>query len=177
MADTLAALQLVTDRDDDLAERRSATFDPARTYRYVLQRRWSDAAPAVFVMLNPSTADAMVDDPTIRRCLGFARRERRGGLVVVNLFALRATDPKALYAHRDPVGPANDAVLAATCAQADLLIAAWGAHGSLHGRDQAVARLLAGRDVQCLGTTKDGHPCHPLYLPADAPLRPYWERS
>lgn len=167
----------VTDHADNLAERRSATFDPARTYRYKLERHWGDAAPAVFVMLNPSTADAFVDDPTIRRCVAFARREGCGGLVVVNLFALRATDPKALRSHPDPVGPLNDTFLSDARLLGSSVIAAWGAHGSLHGRDEAVARLLAGRAVQCLGVTKDGHPCHPLYLPGDAPLRAYWGRS
>lgn len=174
---TLTDEATVTDHADNLAECRSATFDPTRTYRYKLERRWGDAAPAVFVMLNPGSADANLDDPTVRRCVAFARHEGCGGLVVVNLFALRVTDPKALRSHADPVGPLNDAFLREARSQGSPVIAAWGAHGSLHGRDEAVARLLAGCDVQCLGVTKDGHPCHPLYLPGDAPLRAYWGQS
>jgi hypothetical protein len=170
---------LVTDRDDNLVERRSATFDPSRTYRYALERRWSEAAPAVFVMLNPSTADAFAEDPTIRRCLAFARREGCGGLVVVNLFALRATDPYELYkiVHPDPVGPENDRIVREAAAEAEgPVIAAWGVHGALNGRGAIVARLLEASDLMCLGLTKDGHPRHPLYVRGDAPLTLWKER-
>lgn len=162
--------QLVIDRDDNLVERRSATFDPTRTYRYALERHWADAPPAVFAMLNPSTADAFADDPTIRRCIAFARREQCGGLIVVNLFALRATDPKALYAHPDPVGRHTDGLLLDAVAKGGPVIAAWGVHGALAGRGAEVARLIDHVDLLCLGTTKDGHPRHPLYVRGDAPL-------
>lgn len=161
---------LITDRADDLVERRSATFDQSRTYRYALERRWSDAQPAVFVMLNPSTADAFADDPTIRRCLSFARREGCGGLIVVNLFALRATDPRELYEHPDPVGPSNDGIVYEATHQGAPLIAAWGAHGTLLRRESIVARLLEFNDVMCLGMTKNGHPRHPLYVHGNTPL-------
>jgi len=168
--------ELVTDRADDLVERRTAVFDSTRTYRYTLERRWSDAQPAVFVMLNPSTADALTDDPTIRRCVSFAKREGCGGLIVVNLFALRSTDPKQLYSHPDPVGPSNDGIVYEAQHQGSPVIAAWGVHGTLNGRDRAVCSLLEFGDVIALGVTKDGHPRHPLYVAGDAPLVLWKER-
>lgn len=161
---------LVIDRADNLVERASACFDATRTYRYTLERHWGDAKPAVFVMLNPSTADALTDDPTIRRCVSFAKREGCGGLIVVNLFALRATDPKALYAHPDPVGPENDSIVYEAHYQGSPVIAAWGVHGGFNGRDKRVLWLLEYCDLMVLGLTKDGHPRHPLYVPGDAPL-------
>lgn len=152
-------------------------------YRYWLARSWSDEPRVVFVMLNPSTADARLDDPTIRRCLGFARTWGAGGLVVVNLFALRATNPAALLAVADPVGPDNDAHLighAGGCALNDpplAVVAAWGAKGTHLGRDRRVVTMLRARGVhlQCLGKTAEAHPRHPLYVRGDAPLVPFGE--
>lgn len=167
------AAHLVAERREDLIEGRLALFDPARTYRYLLEHRWGSVAPMVLVMLNPSTADATRDDPTMRRALRFARREGCGGLIVVNLFALRATDPAALSAHPDPVGPDNDQILCAAVGRGGPVVAAWGAHGTLHGRDRAVSRLLAPVRLRCLGLTAGGQPRHPLYLPATAPLADY----
>jgi hypothetical protein len=173
LAREIQASDLVLEQGGDLIEQRVAVFDAALTYRYLLAVRWSAAPAAVFVMLNPSTADAHENDPTLRRALGFARRERCGALVVVNLFALRATDPDTLAGHPDPVGPANDAILAAAVGGAELVIAAWGAGGILHHRDQAVMRLLAPTHWSCLGHTRGGQPRHPLYLPATAALVDY----
>ena len=153
---------------------RDARLSDCGTYRYTLSRIWEPGlGNCLFVMLNPSTADALADDPTIRRCVGFARAWGYGSLSVVNLFALRATDPKALYRHADPVGPDNDAVIAAAARVADVVVAAWGAHGTHRDRGDAVARLIAevaGRAVHRLSLTGDGQPGHPLYLKAD--LRP-----
>jgi hypothetical protein len=149
----------------------SAVISPCETYRYELRRTWDPNQPTVgWIMLNPSTADATLDDPTIRRCVGFARRWGYGGIVVRNLFALRATDPRALRTHPDPVGPANDRHLLNGARGGDALtICAWGAHGSLHGRDRAVLDLFdAFVRVHHLGLTKAGHPRHPLYLPGAA---------
>lgn len=150
----------------------SATFSGDRAYRYALTRRWDGRPAAVFVMLNPSTADAFRTDPTVTRCQGFARREDCGGLIIVNLFALRATDPRDLRGHPDPVGAGNDQYISGHCASGRLVIAAWGAHGRLHGRDQAVLSMLAGARiaVRCLGVTAGGMPRHPLYLPRGAQL-------
>jgi len=156
-------------------ETRFAVFDGTRTYRYRLGRIWDETRPVMtFIGLNPSIADAMVDDPTIRRCRGFAMREDCGGLVMVNLFAYRSTDPARLRRAPDPVGPANANYLLLMVASAGPAVAAWGAGGSLLGRDQEVLELLNGmKQLQCLGTTKDGHPRHPLYLAGTTPLQPF----
>lgn len=144
---------------------RSADFSPCRSYRYALRRTWDPARPAVlFVMLNPSTADAERDDPTIRRCVGFAQAWGFGGLVVGNLFAFGATRPADLRAAAEPVGPENDRWLAALAREAGLVVAAWGNDGRHRGRDAAVLRLLG--TAHSLGTTRSGAPRHPLRLPA-----------
>jgi hypothetical protein len=163
-----------------LDEHATATFSSCRTYRYALTRTWDSSLPlAAFVMLNPSTADAFVEDATIRRCKSFARSWRAGGLLVLNAFALRSTDPKALYGHPDPVGPDNDAVIAEAFSvngpNVGSVVCAWGVHGALSGRAGHVDGLLRGRGVTpvCLGTTKDGHPRHPLYVPSTTPTVEY----
>lgn len=165
-----------------------ATISDCGRYRYQLWREFDRAGddlfaapepgsmPVMFVMLNPSTADAATDDPTIRRCVGYARRWGASGIKVRNLFALRATDPKELYTTHDPVGPENDFHILAGCRDATHVVCAWGAHGSLHGRDKHVAAMLrdAGATLYHLGLTTKGQPRHPLYLPGDLqPTR--WE--
>lgn len=155
---------------------KSAQISECGLYRYNLQRVWSSGIiPRIYIMLNPSTADADVDDPTIRRCVAFAKRDGFGGVVVLNLFAFRATDPAALKGAADAIGPDNDdAIIAMLCEvprvyMPTAIIAAWGAHGGLMKRDAAVKGLLrsAGLRASCFGLTKEGHPRHPLYLPAD----------
>ena len=150
----------------------TATFDSTRRFRFRLSRVWDESAPrCVFAMLNPSTADALVLDPTVRRCVGFAKRWGFGALEVTNVFALRSSDPKALYTEPDPVGVGNDEALVAAAKAADLVIAAWGVHAVLHAREEHVRQLFAeaGIDLSYLRLTKDGHPGHPLYVPADTP--------
>lgn len=171
---------LVTDTGKTLlGETATATFSEDRAYRYRLTRTWDPAAPvATFVMLNPSTADAFTADPTVRRCIAFARRWGCGGLAVLNLFALRSTDPRGLHDHADPVGPGNDAVLTdwaqthAAAGAAGPVVAAWGGYGVLHDRGAAVAALLIAQGVrlQALAITRGGQPGHPLYLRGDSPL-------
>ncbi|MEE8171109.1 MAG: DUF1643 domain-containing protein [Phycisphaerae bacterium] len=158
---------------------RGALFDDSRRYRYRLWRVWDAARPiAAFVMLNPSTADARRDDPTIRRCIGFARRWGFGALDVVNLFAFRATRVDALRRGADPVGPANDRVLRCCVRRADLVVAAWGNHGLLHDSATRVGPILsAAAAVHCLGVTKQGQPRHPLYVRGDAPLVRFTSRA
>lgn len=148
----------------------SAVISECGTYRYELRRTWDPQRPVVeWVMLNPSTADGVTDDPTIRRCVGFAYSWGYGGIVVRNLFALRATDPAELRDHTDPVGPENEAHLGQTPSDGALTVCAWGAHGGLRNRGAAVRDLLAARGpIYHLGLTKAGHPRHPLYLPASA---------
>ncbi len=185
MTDT-AALPRRVDRHPHTLGTDTARFsgDRDRTYRYTLTRTWGDGQPVVWIMLNPSTADCFTDDPTIRRVRNFTQRlaPDAGGLVVVNLYALRATDPNELWTHPDPVGPAGDYYLGSRARQGDLVIAAWGTHGAGHkrspetlGRGANVAAELkaAGVQLHCLGTTKDGHPKHPLYVKGDTPLVPY----
>lgn len=171
---------------------RSAEISPCGRYRYELVRRWGAAPMVAFVMLNPSTADAIDDDPTIRRCEGFARAWGHGGLVVVNLFAWRATDPHELtLAHdrgEDVVGPETDARTLASIGRAaptagapardrdvSSVVAAWGNRGRFLDRDFAVQRMLAaaGVDLLAIRTTKAGAPEHPLYLPATLKPTPY----
>ncbi|TME62616.1 MAG: DUF1643 domain-containing protein [Chloroflexi bacterium] len=143
---------------------RGATFSADRRYRYRLWRRWDGARPVVaFVMLNPSTADARRDDPTIRRCIGFAKSWGFGGVEVVNLFAYRATDPGELRRVADPVGVDNDRHIRRAIARADLVVLAWGARAGSR-------RLLNLPQARCLGLTRAGQPRHPLYLRRDASL-------
>lgn len=170
--------RLHVQRAGDLVERSATVY--TTTHRYLLTHRWThpaDRAPlAVFILLNPSTATAAVDDPTVRRCRGFARREQCGGLAILNLFAARATDPRALTAHPDPVGEYNDWFLSACTRTAPgPVIAGWGMHGHLHHRARTVAARLrqAGVPLLCLGLTKTGQPRHPLYLPRTAALLPW----
>jgi hypothetical protein len=147
-----------------------ATISACRGYRYRLWRRWGHGPTCIFVMLNPSTADATQDDPTIRRVTRFARREGCGSIAVVNLFAFRASSPAVMKAATDPIGPENDEHLVRTLQNATgPVIAAWGLHGSFRERDRAV-RLLTNVQFSCLGRTKGGAPRHPLYVRADAPL-------
>lgn len=157
--------------------RKAAVLSACGLYRYRLERTWDDAlAPALFVMLNPSTADATVDDPTVRRCIGFARSWGCGGVVVVNLFAFRATDPAALLSAADPVGPDNfrhviDAIEVDKPAK---VVCAWGAHRLPPMGNEMVARIrMTGRELHCLGMTMAGCPRHPLYVPASADLVPF----
>ena len=150
--------------------RSGAVVSDCGKYRYRLTRRWSDGPTLTFVMLNPSTADADFDDPTIRRCVNFAKREGCGGLLVVNLFAFRATDPKNLPTGEDRFGPLNHQYMDAAIRVTDgPVIAAWG----LGGADAGAAVIERyGDAMSCLGKTKDGHPRHPLYVKKDAPLAP-----
>jgi hypothetical protein len=144
---------------------KSAQFSGCRTWRYVLRRVWNpDRAPVAFIGLNPSTADESLDDPTIRRCVGFAKSWGFGGLVMLNLFAFRSTDPQVLREVADPIGPHNDGWIESETRRREV-ICCWGVHGTLKDRDSAVLKTLRG--AKCLGTTKDGHPRHPLYLSKD----------
>lgn len=149
-----------------------AVISECGLYRYALTRWWGNGPNCGFIMLNPSTADAERDDPTIRRCIGFAQREGCGGLIVLNLFAFRATKPIDLAKAADPVGPQADHFLLDLIQNVDgPLIAAWGSHWIAGERAKDVTAMI-GRHCVCLGKTKDGHPRHPLYVKGDAPLVP-----
>ncbi len=155
---------------DDAVDRR-ASFSRCGRFRYTLRRTWGPGERLVFVGLNPSTADAHRDDPTIRRCTGFARREGYGGLVVVNVFAFRATKPTSLFAADDPVGRRNNGVLRRETAGCDV-VCCWGNHGRRRGRGAEVLDLLRGtaRSLSHFGLTKKEEPRHPLYVRASAAL-------
>lgn len=152
-----------------------AEFSSCRNYRYELWRVWGENPPAVFLMLNPSTADETKNDPTVERCERRARTMGFGGVSVVNIFALRSTDPTALYKHPDPVGPLNDEAILKWVSNAGIVVCAWGGHGHLHGRGQAVQKLLknAGVVAHYLKLNKDGTPKHPLYVGYDIAPTPW----
>lgn len=160
----------------------TASFSEDGRYRYDLTRRWRDGDLMLWIMLNPSTADASVDDPTIRRCINFAKREDAAGIAVVNLFALRATDPDDLLKADHPIGPDNIATINDWLRRDDvaLAVAAWGAWWTNMPFDRRIPRLSieslarkTGRDLVCLGRTKFGAPRHPLYVSRHEPFGAY----
>jgi hypothetical protein len=160
-----------------VAERvaRSASFSADRRYRYALARAWNPDAPrAIFVGLNPSTADEREDDPTIRRCVGYARLWRCGSMTIVNLFAFCSTDPKGLGRVADPIGPENAARLRSYLdgAAPAIVVAAWGRIPSAVRSlaQPTIAELERRRGIRVLGLNLDGSPKHPLYLAYDRPL-------
>lgn len=154
---------------------RGAFISADEKYRYRLWRTWDFSKPKVmFVMLNPSTADADEDDPTIRRCIGFAQDWGYGGLLVGNLFAFRATNAWKIRLEADPVGPENDEHLLAMALEAGRIVCAWGGHGPYLHQDRHVCELLKaqGYALYCLGINRvNGDPKHPLYLRKDTKLR------
>ncbi|MEX1218154.1 MAG: DUF1643 domain-containing protein [Acidimicrobiales bacterium] len=161
----------VTDEADGDWGRATATFSADRLHRYRLTRIWDDTAPLVnFLMLNPSTANALQLDPTNRRCMGFAQNWGYGGVVTTNIFGFRSTDPKGLRTAVDPVGPDNDEFIIGAARSCNLVVAAWGTHGELHGRGVQVRALLrnVGVELHTLRLTKAGYPGHPLYVSASA---------
>lgn len=171
----------MADRQETLGvdpPRSGAVVSACGRYRYHLWRQWAEGPAALWVMLNPSTADASADDPTIRKCVGFARRWGCGRIDVVNLFALRATDPHELTRVQDPVGPRNAAALRDVLRGRgeSLLIAAWGAGSRVRGK-ALESRARRFRDEVghlrffCLGTTKGGQPRHPLMPAYSTPLQ------
>lgn len=147
-------------------------------FRYRLERRWGDGPALLFIMLNPSTADASVDDPTIRRCRHFTLAHRFDALEVVNLFAFRATEPVDLSRAGYPTGQANDFHMSAAIDAAGAVCVAWGAHGGLPSVEKRVQEVMPmlfkhGVQPQCLQITRGGHPSHPLMLRNDCRLRPF----
>lgn len=153
-----------------------AILSPDRVYRYHLWRAWDDCRPVMaFIMMNPSTADETEDDATIKRCIGFARREGCGGISVRNVFALRATNPNALLVHPDPFGPENEEHLLAAGRASIMtqLVVAWGNRQGGKRLDHYYKKasvILVGQSPYCLGVTKNGEPRHPLYLANNTPL-------
>ncbi|MFZ2996230.1 DUF1643 domain-containing protein [Sphingobium sp.] len=152
-------------------------FSDCGLFRYSLSRKWQSSAHSLpIIMLNPSVADDVIDDPTIKRCKAFARRDGFGGIIVMNLFAFRATKPEIMLSAADPIGPENDGYIDYIMAKAKEdglpVLAAWGAHGAHRGRGAAIVGKAdsLGVDLRCLGTTQGGYPRHPLYVKSDQPL-------
>lgn len=143
---------------------RTAQFDPTGAYRFLLTRVWDPDRPRVcWVMLNPSDADAYHDDNTAKQIISFSKAWNYGSLEAVNLFALISTDPKKLRLAPDPVGVGNDNYIREAAGRASMIVCAWGAFGTLLGRDREVITILQQfGELYCIGTTKDGHPWHPL---------------
>jgi hypothetical protein len=138
-------------------------------YRYSLIHKWQGGPDKklVFLMLNPSTADAFKADRTVARCMVWAQKWGYGELEVVNIFAYRATEPSVMKAAEDPVGPLNNAFIRDAAASASLIVAGWGAHGDYRGRGREVAQKLKDYSLTCFETIAGGHPKHPLYIKGD----------
>jgi len=149
-----------------------AIFDVNGRYRYSLRREWSTHHPRItFVLLNPSTADEQKNDPTVRRCMGFARAWKFGSMEVVNLFAYRATDYRELFKASEPIGAENNRFILQAIERSSTVVLGWGTRGTLLNRDRQVMSLLQGRnDLYCFGITKDGQPRHPLYVKGNTDL-------
>lgn len=167
------------DNDGEIARANSAAFSPDRVYRYSLHRQWANEPPVVFVLLNPSTADETKNDPTIRRCMRYAKDWGYGGVIILNLYAYRATDPRVmrrfLHDGGDIVGPENDTYIARLTKGQDV-VAAWGNHADWE-RASGVEYILRvnAANLSVLKQNANSSPAHPLYLSAQ--LRPYpWTR-
>ena len=159
-------------KGDALSE---AVYSDCETYRYLLTRVWAPGPKALFVMLNPSTATEVQNDPTVERCERRARALGFGAFRVTNIFAFRATDPKVMRAAADPVGPGNDAVILESVGWADSIVCAWGNHGLHLDRGARVEALLraSGARLTHLGLTGQGQPRHPLYVGYDQQPQPW----
>lgn len=164
----------------------SAVIDETQTYRYVLKRIWGEGGKYItWVMLNPSIADAEIDDPTIRRCLSFSKTWGYDGMFVVNLFAYRSTSRDNLKSNKNKIvygkpiiiGPDNDSYLWEYAAKAKLVMVAWGNDGALLDRDKQVVNTISSLDLYCLGQSKNGHPKHPLYIKGNTKPAPFTLRN
>lgn len=166
---------------NDLYSTYGATVSADGLYRYELWRAWGRLDKKLaFVMLNPSTGDGNRDDPTIRRCVAFAKSHGFGAMWIVNLFALRTPHPRLLVsATVNPVGASNDSFISDVASMSEAVCVAWGAHGFARDRAASVLRKLAavGKQPLCLSVTKDGCPGHPLYLPSSSQMVPYVHRQ
>lgn len=157
---------MITRLADQGGKQSCALYSDCENYRFLLTRRWGQGAAALFILLNPSTASEVKNDPTVERCERRALAMGFAGFAVANLFALRSTDPAGLRRSDDPVGPDNDAVLMKAAATADMVLCGWGTNGAYLGRGAAVLGLLRGQALTLshLGLTQQGYPRHPLYV-------------
>ena len=160
-------LRMITRHHDTLLSKSTAIYSDCEKYRYALTRIWDEGAKRVlFVMLNPSTANEVQNDPTVERCERRARALGFGAFRVTNIFAWRDTDPRKMRAASEPIGPENDATILEGAGWADSIVAAWGTHGAYLDRGPHVAALLSKEQhvLSHLGLSKAGHPKHPLYI-------------
>lgn len=148
--------------------KKDALLSPCGKYRYTLYRRWGTGPCVNFIGLNPSTADSCMDDPTIRRMMGFAQSWEYGAMIITNLFAMRETRPSLLMNCSEPIGEYNDTHLLVNLHVCPLVIACWGRYGLWQDRQQKFLLMLKGVQILCLGRNKDATPKHPLYLPKTA---------
>lgn len=147
--------------------KKDAIISQDQLYRYSLSRIWDESLLKLLIIgLNPSTADATLDDPTMRRCIDFAKSWGFGSLIMADLFAYRSTDPQNLYGAKDPIDPENNNYLLNLHQKCDQTLVAWGNHGNFLNRDNEVINLLH-KEIYCLGITKNNQPKHPLYIRAD----------
>lgn len=145
-----------------------ASFSPCRKWRYSLWRIWEPSRPRVaFIGLNPSTADETEDDPTVRRCINYAKTWNFGGMYMFNIFGVRATDPRQMLADDEPVGPYNDDFIIDEISQCQRIVCCWGSHGSHMKRSDEVLEILKSKKLFCFGLNNNGEPKHPLYLKKD----------
>ncbi|MFK7856815.1 MAG: DUF1643 domain-containing protein [Granulosicoccus sp.] len=153
---------------------RKASFSRCKRYRYQLLRRWEGGhGRCVIVGLNPSTADAQVDDPTVRRCMGFAQDWGFNELLMVNLFAFRTPHPAHLKKCDSPIGPGNRRALQRACESAKRIVVAWGTHGTYRNQAVKFASIAREQPLYCFGLSKNHQPLHPLYQRRDTVLMQY----
>lgn len=158
---------------------KDALLSECRKYRYTLTRTWDPGHfRALFLMVNPSMADHKNDDPTVKRCMSFAQSWGAGSLVIANWFAFRSSEPEDLLQQVDPVGPRNRRILKDLLFDAKIVVCAWGSHGNkvnalIAEEIPYMQWSLNSRELWCLGTTQDGSPRHPLFLPRSAELEPF----
>lgn len=167
--------QGIVPKETVIIKESGATFSSCKRYRYTLWRTWNKNLPYLLcILLNPSTADEINNDPTVERCQRRAISGGYGSLMIGNIFALRSTDPKELYKSVDPVGPDNDRAILDMAKTAKTVVCGWGTHGNLLSRGIRVEKLLAERNVHmfCLGQNTDGTPKHPLYIGYAVDFRP-----
>lgn len=157
----------------------NAVISRCEKYRYLLTRQWANSRPdqVLWIMLNPSTADATQNDSTIRKCMGFSARIGYQRLAVVNLFAHRSTSPLDMKKAANPIGPDNDTFIRQEIAKSAIIIAAWGAHGDFQDRGLQVMKMVRPRSAVCFGKTENNQPLHPLLIEYARKLRPYWEKE
>jgi len=156
--------------------KRQAVFSPDHNYRYALWRLWDHSKPSVcFIGLNPSKANELIDDPTTKRCIQFAKHWGFGSLSIANLFALRGSNPNILLHADDPIGPRNNEWIRTLSFDADITVACWGNKGELRNRSNDVLQIVD--QVFCLDRTNLGHPKHPLYIKSQRTLHRFSKQT